>query len=152
MPMPPLPDGWDRDGIIGPRIAYLGESCDHLHLIEIYGSNIQFNVYEMKRDYSEWFVKYQVDLAEVANAFPGPEMVWKFRRDDTNCEYVLSIFSLIRGQKENDAFLVLQIPAGQAIRYNLVTRNFEKLCDFDPDLEFNYYLRVYEHIQSLCHV
>lgn len=34
--------------------------------------------------------------------------------------YVLSVLSVIRGEKEEDAFLVLQIP-GKAIRYNLAS-------------------------------
>lgn len=154
MPVPPPPpaDDWDRGRRRRPRIAYFGESCNHLHLIAIYGSKIQFNVYEMKRDCSEWFVKYKVDLAEVANAFP--EMVRKFRREDEICEHVLSIFSLIRDENEDgDAILALQIPVGQAISYNVVNGNFEKLCDFeDSDGEFNPYLPIYQYIQSLCSV
>ncbi|CAA2968024.1 Hypothetical predicted protein [Olea europaea subsp. europaea] len=38
---------------------YIEESCGHLNFIETFDQQIQFNVYEMKRDYSEWFVKYQ---------------------------------------------------------------------------------------------
>ncbi|KAK6117894.1 hypothetical protein DH2020_048362 [Rehmannia glutinosa] len=48
MPMPPIPDGWDWRSNY-----YFGESCDHLHYIEIISPQIQFNVYEMRRDYSE---------------------------------------------------------------------------------------------------
>lgn len=53
MPMPPLPDDWYSHY----NISYLGESCNCLHMIGIYGPQIQFNVYELKKEYSEWFVK-----------------------------------------------------------------------------------------------
>ncbi|KAK4489395.1 hypothetical protein RD792_005204 [Penstemon davidsonii] len=51
-------------------IYYFGESCDHLHFIVACQYEIRFDVYEMKRDYSEWFVKYKVDLSQVVAAYP----------------------------------------------------------------------------------
>lgn len=116
MPMPPLRDDWYSHY----NISYLGESCNCLHMIGIYGPQIQFNVYELKKQYSEWFVKYRVDLPEVANAFPA---LIRVSNPEINC-----YSSIIRGEKENDTFLVLRIP-GRIIRYHLLTRTFEKLCD-----------------------
>ncbi|KAJ0099785.1 hypothetical protein Patl1_20714 [Pistacia atlantica] len=58
MPMPPIPEEWDER-----RRSSFGESGGHLHLIENYGpGGTVFNVLEMERDYSGWFVKYKVDL------------------------------------------------------------------------------------------
>lgn len=146
MPMPPIPDDWNSHY----NVNYFGESCGCLHMIDIYGSQIQFNVYELKRDYSEWFVKYHVDLAEVANAFPA---LIRVSIADINC-YSFSIFSIIRGEKEDDAFLVLRIP-GKVIRYNLLSKTFEKLCDFeggdDEDYLKFYDLIAYQYIESLCY-
>ncbi|CAL5322919.1 unnamed protein product [Camellia sinensis] len=65
MPMPPLPSGYDRRWF-----NYFGESGDHLHLIERYRPpSMQFNIYELKRERSEWFVKYRIDLGSVAAEF-----------------------------------------------------------------------------------
>ncbi|KAI8032397.1 F-box protein [Camellia lanceoleosa] len=66
MPMPPCPSGYDRRWF-----NYFGESGDHLHLIERYcPPSMQFNIYELERDRSEWFVKYRIDLGSVAAEFP----------------------------------------------------------------------------------
>lgn len=49
------------------RIRYFGESDGHLHLIEISEREIRsFNILEMKRDYSEWFVRYRVDFERLS--------------------------------------------------------------------------------------
>ncbi|KAK6117858.1 hypothetical protein DH2020_048400 [Rehmannia glutinosa] len=58
MPTPPI-----LDGDVSTRNSYFGESCGHLHYIDVYKMTTEFNVYEMRRDYSEWFVKYQVDVS-----------------------------------------------------------------------------------------
>lgn len=144
MPMPPFPLDWYSHY----NTNYFGESCDHLHMIDMYGSQLQFNVYELKRDYSEWFVKYHIDLVEVGNAFPA---LLRQSMVDINC-YSFSIFSIIRGETEEDAFLVLTIP-GKVIRYNLLSQTFEKLCDFEGGDEENYlkfYNPIaYQYIESL---
>ncbi|KAL0416066.1 UNVERIFIED_CONTAM: F-box protein [Sesamum latifolium] len=59
-----------RDGNGMRSVCYFGESYDHLHFVETHDYGIAFDVYEMKRDYSEWFVKYRVDLTVVTAAFP----------------------------------------------------------------------------------
>ncbi|KAK6117848.1 hypothetical protein DH2020_048411 [Rehmannia glutinosa] len=146
MPMPPIPDGWDWRSNY-----YFGESCDHLHYIEIIGPQIQFNVYEMRRDYSEWFIKYKVDLMPVVAMYPG---MIRNNFDPTDWYYyAFSIFSLVRGEKDEDSFLVLQIP-GKAIRYNLVYQTFEMIHEF-AGAEVEGSLRFpstngFQYIESLC--
>ncbi|PRQ37024.1 putative F-box associated interaction domain-containing protein [Rosa chinensis] len=66
MPSLPSNEKWSKR-----RLRYFGESGGHLHLIEIYGSGTtQFQVFEMKKDYSSWIPKYQVDLTTIVKAFP----------------------------------------------------------------------------------
>ncbi|KAL8510786.1 hypothetical protein ACS0TY_017561 [Phlomoides rotata] len=79
---------------------YLGESCDHLHYMEFHEVKIQFDVYEMKRDYSEWFVKFRVDLSSVVVSYPAMYM----DEFDPTMWYPdgFSICSLVRGVKEED--------------------------------------------------
>ncbi|XP_031270931.1 F-box protein At5g07610-like [Pistacia vera] len=61
IPMPAIRDGWTER-----RIGYFGESRGNLYLIENYGPcSSKFDVMEMKRDYSSWTLKYQVDLQSV---------------------------------------------------------------------------------------
>ncbi|XP_027104017.1 F-box protein At5g07610 [Coffea arabica] len=151
----------ERLGEVGPtpnnaeqeaEMTYFGESCDHLNLIQMYGRpDVEFYVYEMRRDCSGWDIKYMVDLSAVTSAFP--RMIRTELDSYDGGYYVLSVLSIIRGEKEEEAFLVLQIP-GKAIRYNLVTKTFVKLCDFEG-AEDEGYLRfegvnAYQYIESLC--
>ncbi|XP_009765975.1 F-box protein At5g07610-like [Nicotiana tabacum] len=147
IPMPPVPDNY-----VSVTISYFGESCDHLHLIQISNPQIQFDVYEMKRDYSEWFVKYKVDLHPIASAFP---MMTNTYLDPFEIDYYnFAILSLVRGRREEDAFMVLGIPGDcKAIRYNLVSKSYEKLCDDevgDEQVWFFSAAGVFEYIESLC--
>lgn len=127
MPMPESPSEWDWR-----HVSYFGASRDHLHLVESYGPHTtQFNVYEMEKDYSRWFVKYRVDINPVAIAiFPQMKQVWL---DPLNVHYcAFSILCLVRGETEEESFLVLHLP-GNAISYNLKDKTYKKLCDFAPD-------------------
>ncbi|XP_059669334.1 F-box protein At5g07610-like [Cornus florida] len=117
---------------------YFGKSHDHLHLVEIYFMT-QFDVYEMKRDYSEWFVKYRVDLEGVVSAFP--EMILN-HFDPLDLEsYAFSILSLVRGERDEESFLVLHTP-GKVLRYNIADKTFKKLCDVGPHCCFAENLEV----------
>ncbi|KAL8149306.1 F-box protein At5g07610-like [Apium graveolens] len=119
LPMPTTP--WYRIA------SYVGESEGHWHLIERYSDfNSVFNVYELKRDYSGWFMKYQVDISDISIQFPE---IFKYR-----C--TLDVISLVRRGKEDEedgSFLVLEIPGGMIIRYNLMDKSVKKLWEFVPD-------------------
>ncbi|KAK1399683.1 F-box domain [Heracleum sosnowskyi] len=115
--------------------SYVGESDGHFHLVEgNYDYNRSFNVHEMAIDYSGWFIKYKVDLSALANAFP--EMMKKNRFFG----YTVKIISLVRRGKEEEeedgSFLVLEIPGGKIIRYNLVDKSAMKLWEFAPGHKF----------------
>ncbi|XP_042058918.1 F-box protein At5g07610-like [Salvia splendens] len=134
--------------------VYFGESCDHLHYMEMPNRQVEFDVYEMKRDYSEWFVKYKVDLRGVVASYPEMKQE-KYDTEDVDV-YVISFFSVIRGEKEEDSFFVFHIP-GRVVRYDLACQTFRTIHVFrDAEDEVrNRCLRYREtnaiqHIQSLC--
>ncbi|WMV31100.1 hypothetical protein MTR67_024485, partial [Solanum verrucosum] len=82
-------------------------------------------VYEMRRDDSEWFVKYKVDFER-----PDHEL--------TYCNF--TILSLVRGKREEDAFLVLAVVNDDKVmKYNLINKTFEKFCDYDVEDEQVFY-------------
>ncbi|KAI3471005.1 hypothetical protein Pfo_027668 [Paulownia fortunei] len=162
MPNLPIPDGWCLTSNY-----YFGESCDHLHYTEIYGLQNPFSVYEMKRDYSEWFVKYQVDLSPVVDAYSSgmiqdnfsffgiiQNTLVNFGKIQDNFDSTgLSISTMVRGEKEEDSFLVLKFQ-GKVIRYNLVDRTFETIDEFEDD-EIETFSRFpckigFQYIESLC--
>lgn len=98
---------------------YFGESCGHLHLIEISRPQLsQFEVLEMEKDYSGWFVKYNVDLNAISSAFP--EMV---------CNPLEPYYSfVVVFVDEHDSSILLHIPC-KVISYNLRDK---KVCDLTP--------------------
>ncbi|KAM0966876.1 hypothetical protein ACFX13_022894 [Malus domestica] len=109
---------------------YFGESRGHLHLIEIYRPCFtQFDVMEMGRDYSGWFVKYHVDLDTITAKFP--EMVPQHNLDDPSEEnwyYEFVVLFLVREENEEETAMFLYIPC-KVISYNLLDRTCKTACE-----------------------
>ncbi|PIN00873.1 hypothetical protein CDL12_26622 [Handroanthus impetiginosus] len=151
----PLPDRLQLHGHM--RVSYFGESCDRLHIVEKNVTKIALNVYEIKRDYSECFVKYRVDLSIVAAAFP--DMTYMDTVKNRTC-YAFSVFSLIHSE-EKGSFLVLQV-SGKAIRFSLDFNTFEEISDLEDDyvveswsrrgMAESYLPNAFEYIKSLAGV
>ncbi|KAK1363092.1 F-box domain-containing protein [Heracleum sosnowskyi] len=132
---------------------YFGESEDHLHVTEVTSYDTSLSVYEMKSDYSEWFVKYRINLAPISKVFPD---MMKHEACFEGHRYAVGVLSLIRRENfQEDSFLVLEIP-GKAIRYNLVDRSFKVIwvssVDFSPE-EVKIWafgqLKVWPYIETL---
>ncbi|XVF49412.1 hypothetical protein PTKIN_Ptkin04bG0009800 [Pterospermum kingtungense] len=157
MPMPIMTTPFVNGDTLSYR--YFGESGGHLHLIEVHGSdNLEFDVYEMEKDYSGWFVKYKVDLNPIAAAFP--EMARGYVDPIDLHFYAFSILCVVHGETDEDSFMVLHLP-NKAIRYNFKDSSFTKLHDFAPirtraggnnnnnSLEFEY-SETYQFIESFA--
>ncbi|KAL3650398.1 hypothetical protein CASFOL_006801 [Castilleja foliolosa] len=117
---------------------YFGESCDHLHFVDIGRGSNQFIVQEMKRDYSEWFVKYKIIV-------PGVGVRGGISKQ----------FSVVRGKNDEDSFLVIKF--GKMIRkYNFEKNTCETVCNFESATKgrFIYWGTrcPFEYIESLCSV
>ncbi|KAM7499505.1 hypothetical protein LguiA_023919 [Lonicera macranthoides] len=152
IPMPPIPEDFEER-----RLRYFGVSNNHLHLVEIYGPcTTIFNVYEMERDYSGWFVKFRVDLDALMNAFP--ESISRYLDPSDLHYYKFVILGLVRGEDDEDSFIVLHVP-GKAILYRFRDRIFKKLYDFPPGqtgisvsdsyLEYCGWFDAFEFVESL---
>uniref|UniRef100_M1D0Z7 F-box protein n=1 Tax=Solanum tuberosum TaxID=4113 RepID=M1D0Z7_SOLTU len=112
------------------RIVYFGESYGHLHLIQVNRQNLAlYNVYEMKHDGTGWFLKYEVNVEDVVLAFP--HIIRGFLETTDFHYYGMAVLDVVRGDKEEDSFLILHIPGMVILRYNLVDKSFYKLWDFD---------------------
>ena len=110
------------------RTYYFGESEGHLHVTEVFPYATSLNIYEMKNDYSGWFVKYRVDLAPIAKVYS--EMTKHMSLFYDKSDYAVSVLSLVRRENfREDSFLVLEIPV-KVIRYNLMDTSFKLLWDF----------------------
>lgn len=71
-------------------------------------------------DYSEWFVKYQVDLDLI------PVVV-----EEMNLGYNFVPLLVFEGVIDEESFLALLIN-GKLIRYDFEGKTFKMLCDFGP--------------------
>ncbi|XP_004301420.1 PREDICTED: F-box protein At5g07610-like [Fragaria vesca subsp. vesca] len=132
---------------------YFGESGGHLCLIDVYKDhssekylyndcNAEFDVMEMGKDYSGWFVKYHVDLNPVVAAFRG-------YYDHFSRFYVLFLDGegkeeqVQQQPEEVSSSLLFHIP-GKVISYNLRS----KTCKTYVDLSIKDYFLVGGHSYS----
>ncbi|KAL3537414.1 hypothetical protein ACH5RR_000780 [Cinchona calisaya] len=130
------------------RIRYFGESHGHLHLIEIRKHEARFfDILEMKRDYSEWFVRYRVDFGRLYGILPeNMAYPWKF--------YVLYIFHL---ENEKDIFRLVLSTAVSTYLF-LVSDNsyiLEKVGHLYHDVKGKIHYKWYychQHIMTLAAV
>ncbi|KAJ0726937.1 putative F-box domain-containing protein [Helianthus annuus] len=75
---------------------------------------LMVDVYEVENDcYSGWCLKYYVDLEFVGN-FPGPEV---------------DVLAIVLGDREEDSFLVLEVPGIMLVKYNIMSKTFYQLCN-----------------------
>lgn len=100
---------------------FLAESRDGMLLVVRCCRFRRLNVYEIKKDYYEWSIKYHVDLEEVIRLYPN--MVTRL-----GLHFVVQ--SLLVGGKEEGSFMVLELPAGKLIQYKFVLKTISQLCDF----------------------
>ncbi|KAK1362994.1 F-box domain-containing protein [Heracleum sosnowskyi] len=150
----PSPDMWFRYGVywngclhwlgqysrpVSDSLYFNVDEESALHYTEVRPSvHSAFSVYEMKSDYSEWFVKYQIDLVPISIAFPEMKDCSFFPFE--SC-YNAAVASIIRRENfKEDSFLVLVLP-GKIIHYNLIDKSFKVIWDFVVDLELQGNLR-----------
>ncbi|KAM4087945.1 hypothetical protein ACB094_07G034000 [Castanea mollissima] len=147
--MPRLVESWGKR-----RSRYFGESNGHLHLVDICGvRTTKFKVFEMERDYSKWFVKYEVDLDQIVATFP--EMVRDYLDPCDSFYYAFVIVFVVRNENEDESSLLLHIP-GKIISYNFRDKTFKKVCDLTPirnetksSLQFGW-LDAYQFVETLA--
>ncbi|CAL5328224.1 unnamed protein product [Camellia sinensis] len=102
---------------------YFGEFGGRLRLMEFYRNpTSHFDVLELKSDYSEWFVKYRIDLKMGVSAFP------EMRRAGWCTAFVFNVLCFLGGEVEGDSCLILYIPC-KVISYNFKDKSFRKICN-----------------------
>ncbi|XP_023753390.1 F-box protein At5g07610 [Lactuca sativa] len=106
----------------GAMRLYFGESRGHLHLVvkaDRSETHLHLNVYEMLNDCSGWFVKYRLDLDELLNSYP--EISTRF--------YKFQVLDVVRGEEEDETFMVFMIPGNKIIRYNVADKSCKQIYD-----------------------
>ncbi|KAM7477701.1 hypothetical protein LguiA_025914 [Lonicera macranthoides] len=114
MPMPPI-----QGGAQVRIIRYFGVLQGQLHMIDYEDdSSLNFDVFVMEKDYSNWFVKYNVNLAALSwRLNPVGCLIQRF--------YVLSLVE----DEEQSSVLVMYVPYLEMVMsYNLKNEKLKKLC------------------------
>ncbi|XP_071709565.1 F-box protein At5g07610-like [Rutidosis leptorrhynchoides] len=107
----------------------LVEGRDCLLYMNIYSPpSLMLEIFEMRRDYSDWGVAFQIDLE------PHPETT-----DSTilqlylNKKFVIHCF-VLGENKEDGPFLVIEVP-GKIFRYSIDSNKYEELCELDEEFQ-----------------
>lgn len=153
MPSTQIPEGqWYRN------IEYFGESGGHLHLIEIHKpQDIEFDVLELKSDYSSWFVKYKVNLEFLTNLYPVMVNQELYPPEDYNFPYAFTTLCFLAGE-EDKARLLISLP-GKIVLYDMHNGIVKELADIKPD-SFRSFIGgarydcfdAYTHVETLAFV
>ncbi|PHT47496.1 hypothetical protein CQW23_11704 [Capsicum baccatum] len=153
MPSTQIPEGqWYRN------IEYFGESGGHLHLIEIHNpQDIEFNVLELKSDYSSWFVKYKVNLEFLTNLYPVMVNQELYPPEDYEFPYAFTTLCFL-ADEEDRARLLISLP-GKIVLYDLNNGIVRELADVKPDSFRNFIggarydcFDAYTHVETLAFV
>ena len=132
------------------HLEYFGESSGCLHLITTRRPlGMQFTIYEMQRDKSDWIVKYNGDLSFMTIKYPKMVCGRKYRY------YVYRPLCLVEEEKKEESNLVLAIP-GKVISFNLKDKALKVLCDLKPAISFGALaitankFKTYQYMETLA--
>lgn len=143
------------------RFRYFGESCGHLHLIEIRTNCVQeFDILELdSKNKTEWLVKYRVNLDVLGRGFEYE--MFQDHRDRFGRGfrfYAFSVLAVVRDKvgddcdgDGDDSRLVISIP-GKVISYHLRSNVSTLVCNMidESDKLFPFRGRnAFQYIQSL---
>lgn len=116
-------------GELKRNIRYFGQSGGHLHLIEVHGfRSMSFEVLELETDYSQWFVKYRVDLSSLDTAYP---LMLSEELDllDVN-RRTCNVVSVVVNDKEHTARLLVSTP-DVIIEYDAYLMTIKEVADIE---------------------
>ncbi|KAL3650384.1 hypothetical protein CASFOL_006787 [Castilleja foliolosa] len=148
----------DDDRMVMPRMGpsipsvgsyrfYFGESCGHLNYVEFFEPSVCCSkVYELRRDYSEWFVKYSFDLSTI---YEGLDYIKE--RESSKFSSIM----VVHGEKDEDSFMVFIYRGKIIVRYNFVQGTCETICDVGEYEKIHFYDEIsfshgFQYIESLC--
>ncbi|XP_021282905.1 F-box protein At5g07610-like [Herrania umbratica] len=127
------------EGSYSESNRFLGESRGHLHLAVNYMPLcLQFNIFEMAADYSDWFLKYRMNLETVVKGFPEIHLY-----PDEEGDNQVSAMCVIRS-KIDEVSTVVVFVNGKVISYDLHDGTSTKLCDLESCPKTHGHLSDYE--------
>ncbi|GJX32200.1 F-box protein-like protein [Tanacetum coccineum] len=147
LPVRVKPFGCYRDGM---RPVYFGESRGHLHLVETASleNPLHLKVFEMFCDHSGWFVKYLVELDDLAATYL--EIIRNVQSPSRPYEF--EVLDVVKGEEEEDTFMVVKIFM-KIIRFNIMDKSFKEIFDLIDTVHGNIGpWDVYRYTKTLTYV
>ncbi|GJV93583.1 hypothetical protein Tco_1541396 [Tanacetum coccineum] len=92
-----------------------------------YIGSSEYTIYEMRKGYYVWSIKYLVDIDDFMS--PLPE-VWSIRS---------IVWSIVLGEREDDSFLVINL-SGKVVEYNLISKTMREIYDMGSNQVYDDYL------------
>ncbi|KAI3719660.1 hypothetical protein L6452_20562 [Arctium lappa] len=120
----PLLTSLQTPGTLDGKLHYdykLFESCGRLLLVYTVLNFRQLNVYEMRDGYSEWSVKYIVNLDDIGKLFPK---TWGISAK----RFCFIVRCVVVGEREEDSYVVMDV-FGKLIQYHIVLKTLRMICD-----------------------
>lgn len=95
-----------------------------------------FTIYEKGNMYSEWSVKYIVNLDDTIKLFSKRWSIYN------------NIFCIVLGEREEDSFLVLKL-GKKVVQYKFVSKTLSTISDLGPN---EHLIRCFQFIPSFANV
>ena len=109
-----------------------------MYLIEVNEpQRLFFDIFEMKRDHSEWVLKYHIDFNPLSILYPSMVDEGLISFDEDQCRFCIPC--LVEDEKERKPRLVIAL-LGKVILYEIKDMVFKELVEVGPvdvDHEWN---------------
>ncbi|GJW51013.1 hypothetical protein Tco_0092364 [Tanacetum coccineum] len=79
-------------------------------------SSSEFTIYEMRKWYSVWLIKYIVNTDDFMNPLPEGWSIWSI------------VWSIVLGEREEDSFLMINLSV-KVVQYNLISKTLREIYD-----------------------
>nr|XP_027072083.1 F-box protein At5g07610-like [Coffea arabica] len=127
--MPDLPwsNGWHE-------VCYFGESGGELYVIGLNNpQTLLFNVFSLKRDYSQWVVKSYIDLTPLVTLYPAMVDDRYDPADEKMCDFHMPYFLVDEANKKRRLVISLD---GKVISYSIDDMTVKEIAEVEPGLLF----------------
>ncbi|KAJ8436323.1 hypothetical protein Cgig2_005247 [Carnegiea gigantea] len=129
---------------------YFGQSKGCLYCVFTMEGLHYYELFEMEKDYSSWFLKSKIELD--ALAFNFPKMTKEINYQNPRFKYQCHVLSVLRGRNGKVVKIILSIP-GEIIAYNCKKKTSWKICNSrlkpkDRRLWYGVY-DAYEYFETL---
>ncbi|GJZ21588.1 hypothetical protein Tco_0558627 [Tanacetum coccineum] len=98
-----------------------------------YAHSQQLNIYEMRNGYSEWLVKYVVNLDDIMKPIPD---FWQIPK---------GVWCIVLGEREEDSFMIIEL-LRKVVQYHPVSKTVRTLSGLKPNFDSFQYIPSFAEV------